>query len=89
VLRIGDQQAAACQHPHDAVAEGVEQAVQFIADRPALDPSSPQSASAKCRCSGSACFSKNGIRRRWAYGKCRAALLSGFTGFNEQPLYNS
>ena len=35
VLRVGNQQAASFQHPHDAAAEGVEQVVQFFADRPA------------------------------------------------------
>ena len=34
VLGVGDQQAAAFQHAHDTPAEGVEQAVQFLAARP-------------------------------------------------------
>ncbi|MGD8682233.1 MAG: hypothetical protein PVJ33_17880, partial [Lysobacterales bacterium] len=35
VLRVGNQQAAVLQHAHDAVAEGVEQLVQFFAGRAA------------------------------------------------------
>ena len=34
MLRVGNQQAAAFQRLHHAVAEGVEQVVQFFADRP-------------------------------------------------------
>lgn len=34
VFGIGDQQAAAFQHAHDAAAEAVEQAIEFIAGGP-------------------------------------------------------
>ncbi len=32
---VGNQQSAPFVHPHDAAAEGVQQVVQFLADRPA------------------------------------------------------
>ena len=34
-LRVGDQQTPPLQHPHDAPAEGVEQAMEFFAGGPA------------------------------------------------------
>mgnify|MGYP001545524228 CR=1 FL=1 len=32
-LRIGNQQATALQHPHDAAAEGIEQIIEFFTGR--------------------------------------------------------
>ncbi len=34
-LRVGDQQAAAFQHPYDAAGEGIEQVIEFLTGGPA------------------------------------------------------